>query len=40
MKPVSLALGGNESSNFFGMALPGGSHAAWVELLLVYVWHQ
>ena len=40
LKPVSLALGGNEASSFFGMPLPGGSHAAWVELLLVYVWHH
>ena len=40
LKPVSLALGGNESSSFFGMPLPGGAHAAWVELLIVYVWHH
>ena len=40
LKPVSLALGGNEASSFFGMPLPGGAHAAWVELLIVYVWHH
>merc|ERR1719498_1216753 len=40
LKPVSLALGGNESSSFFGMRLPGGAHAAWVDLVIVYVWHH
>lgn len=34
LKPVSLALGGNEASRIFGMPLPGGAHAAWVELVV------
>jgi membrane associated rhomboid family serine protease len=40
LKPVSLALGGNEASRIFGMPLPGGAHAAWVELVVVYIWHH